>query len=309
MTGVFLMKKCVPIVIAAMAFCSCSAPTYLNCPTIYYPGVSNECTFTVQNMDEQATVESTKMTCHYDGFDVKYEVINGFVVTFEIYNNTNKSMIIDKSKCYVLYNGYSNQLFKDVRSTRSTTFNNVQDAINNVQTNEGGVSMTIPPYSKWAIPPQESNLQAFNNFPEFEWNPGSYSLSVFDNQDVIEFIIPYTFDYTLAEWKTIRNRVYVGMIEAKYIERTYNFNNTQPTLTSTNMYEILRHKGKPDLTEARRIQAINQKRFDKHDRQVWWGNFSFAVVTLPILWWMWALVPDPDLGCTDSAHLPPQCIE
>lgn len=99
-------------------------------------------------MDQKGKIEPQSLTAHYDGFDVRYKIDNKFVVSLEIVNNTNKSLITDKSKCYVLYNGYSRDLFKDVRSSRSTTFNNVQDAINNVQTSDASVIMSIPPYSK-----------------------------------------------------------------------------------------------------------------------------------------------------------------
>lgn len=126
-----------------LSFTSCAAPKFMPKPELLFPVYTNKGTIGVENMDAMAKVENEALTCHYEGFDVTYKFLKDFTITFEIKNNTNRSLIIDKSKAYVLYNGYSTQLFKDVRSTRNTTFNNVQDAINNVQTNEGGVMIFL----------------------------------------------------------------------------------------------------------------------------------------------------------------------
>lgn len=200
------------LIIAVLAFTSCAAPTYLPRPAMQYPTIVNKCTFGVQNMDEKAKVEGSTLTAHYEGFDVAYKILNNFVVSLVVMNNSNKSLIIDKSKCFVLYDGYSTQLFKDVRSSRSTTFNNVQDAINNVQTNEASVSMTIPPYSKWELPLQETNLREINKLPDFKTSMGIHSLTPFDNKETVEFVIPYSYDYSMANWSTSRNRIYVNSI-------------------------------------------------------------------------------------------------
>ena len=292
------------MLLLALLFVSCSAPTYLNCPTIYYPGISNECTFTIQNMDESGVVEASNLICHYNGFDVEYIISDNFIVSFEIINNTNKSLIIDKSKSYVLYNGYSSQLFKDVRSSRSTTFNNVQDAINNVQTNESGVSMTIPPYSKWSIPLQESNLKKIQKLPSFKTIDGTYPVSVYDDQDVVEFIIPYSFDYSLSKWETCRNRFFVGSIEVSHFLSSERFISNTPNMKSKNTYVIFKKNGEPDYSEARAIEEKNQIIFKKHCRKETWAK----IASLPITWWLWPFWDEPFVGCGDWTHFPPKCV-
>lgn len=279
------------LVVMAFMLSSCAAPHYLSRPETYTPMLEtkNIFSFGVQNMDEKAKTESNALTCHYDGFDVRYNIREDFVVTFTIVNNTNKSLIIDKSKSYVLYDGYSTQLFKDVRSSRSTTFNNVQDAINNVQTNEAGVSMTIPPYSKWELPLIETNVHAIQRAPQCKYTDGIYPLTPFDdNQEIVEFVIPYTFDYSLANWDTSRNRVFVNSVEVK----TRAFSSTggnyktgameflPPNKYAVTLYEIT---GETDYSKANRIDAINWQMYKKHLRKVKASHAILGIITLPTI--------------------------
>lgn len=298
------MKKIrrVVLVCKVIALCccvSCSAPNYLPAPVIDYPVIENLCTFGVQNMDGDAKVENDVLTCHYEGFDVTYNIIENLMVSLVITNKTNKSLIIDKSKCYVLYDGYATELFKDVRSHRSTTFNNVQDAINNVQTNESGVSMTIPPYSKWELPLQETNVRQINKVPDFKEKVGIYPLSSYDNKETIEFLIPYSFDYSLAKWNTSRNRIYVNSIECshKFLSKRYEseYYNTLH-LISNNQYVVFRENSLPDYSKANEIDRINQKRYKKHNRIVALSHFLWGPFTLTISWWMG--------GCYSVEHAP-----
>lgn len=262
---------------------SCAAPTYLPKPTVNYPGIMNTCTFGVQNMDELAKIEPNMLTAHYDGFDVTYKINNDFVVSLIISNNSNKSLIIDKSKCYVLYNGYSTDLFKDVRSSRSTTFNNVQDAINNVQTHEGGVSMTVPPYSKWELPLQESNVRQLNQLPDFNSSVGVHPLSPFENKEIVEFIIPYSFDYSMAKWDTSRNRIYVNSIDTKEFSETWPFTaDGAPKMIAANQYEMIRANGVPDFSEVRKTNAINMKIYKKHKKAVSISHGVWGTALLPV---------------------------
>jgi len=232
-------------------------------------------------MDSEGKIESNSLTCHYEGFDVRYVIQNNFVVKFVIINNTNKSLIIDKSKSYVLYDGYSNQLFKDVRSSRSTTFNNVQDAINNVQTNESGVSMTVPPYSKWELPIQETNVREIKKLPKFIKEVGIHSLTSFDNQETVEFVIPYSFDYSMAKWSTCRNRIYVNSIETEAINAKEPVVEIGPSMISDNRYWIIQKNGEADFSEANRIDLINQKMYMKHSKKVAASRWFWGTVTLP----------------------------
>ncbi|MBP3712568.1 MAG: hypothetical protein J6I86_08885 [Bacteroidaceae bacterium] len=273
------------LLVIVLAFTSCAPPTYLPKPTVNYPGIMNTCTFGVQNMDEMAKIEPDLLTAHYDGFDVTYKISNDFVVSLIITNNSNKSLIIDKSKSYVLYNGYSTDLFKDVRSSRSTTFNNVQDAINNVQTNEGGVSMTVPPYSKWELPLQETNVRQLKELPNFNSSVGVHSLSPFDNKETVEFIIPYSFDYSMAKWDTSRNRIYVNSIETKEFSETFPFTDSgAPLMVKRNQYEVIMRNGFPDFSEVERINAINMEKYKKHKKAVSISHGVWGTVLLPTLW-------------------------
>lgn len=261
---------------------SCAAPKYLPPPTIHYPGVSNICSFGVQNMDEEAKTEGHNLICHYNGFDVVYTINKDFIISFKIINNSNKSLLIDKSKSYVLYNGYSTQLFKDVRSSRSTTFNNVQDAINNVQTNEAGVLMTVPPYSKWELPANETNIRQIKQLPDFKLTAGVYPLTPFDNSETVEFVIPYSYDYAMAEWSTCRNRIFVNSITAEDFTDTKPISEHGIEFISENEYRLIRKVGLPDYTEANRIDAINRKLYKRHNNKVRTSNICWGIITLPI---------------------------
>lgn len=294
--------------VIVLAFTSCAPPTYLPKPTVNYPGIMNTCTFGVQNMDEMAKIEPDLLTAHYDGFDVTYKISNDFVVSLIITNNSNKSLIIDKSKSYVLYNGYSTDLFKDVRSSRSTTFNNVQDAINNVQTHEGGVSMTVPPYSKWELPLQETNVRQLNKLPEFNLSVGVHSLSPFDNKETVEFIIPYSFDYSMAKWDTSRNRIYVNSIETKEFSKTFPFTASgAPLMVKRNQYEVIMRNGVPDFSEVERINAINMEKYKKHKKAVSishgvWGTVMLPVFGIGIFCYGWGCDHEPPVYETTWAY-------
>lgn len=179
----------------------------------------NHYEYGIENMDKEAKCDRNSLSAFYDGFVVRYTFSSNpsyrNTITFEIENKTEKSLIIDKSKCFVLYNGYSNELFKDIRTGKVTTFNDVQDAVSSVQTNESSVTMSIPPYSKWRLPIEETNVKQ-SSFPKTrKYEIGSYPQTVYTSEHTIEFVIPYSFDYKLAKWKTIRNRLFVDNIRVE----------------------------------------------------------------------------------------------
>ena len=240
-------------------------------------------------MDKESTVEEKNLTCHYENFDIRYKVTENYIVTFEITNKTEKSMIIDKSKCYVLYDGYATELFKDVRSSRSTTFNNVQDAINNVQTNEAGVSMTIPPYSKWAITLKETNLKTMEKLPKFVKEPGTIHLTQYDDIDIIEFVIPYSFDYSIAKWSTCRNRIFLNRIDIEkttikgYYRNKYPLDGKRYIDNDCKLYyEYKADYSTPiDYTEANRIDDINIEMYRKHRNKVITSHVCWSPITIP----------------------------
>lgn len=279
---------------------SCKAPYYIQPnlqpePTVQRTVIQNTFAFGVQNMDEKAKVG--RMICHYDGFDVQYDVLDEFIISLTIINNSNKSLIIDKSKSYVLYDGYSNQLFKDVRSSRSTTFNNVEDAVNNVMTNEGGVLMTIPPYAKWELPRNEVNLRSITKFPDFVEEAGIHPLTLFDNKEVVEFVIPYSYDYTMKKWSTCRNRIFVNSVNVEYSQMDDILARnlaTNTVLRSGSSYTMLR-LGAVDDTEfnkireqnmivANRVDEINWQRYVKHRNIVKASHIYWGIVTLPTIY-------------------------
>ena len=284
------------------SFISCAAPTYLPPPPVRYSILESNYTFGVQNLDETAKVESEAMTCHYDGFDVHYQINSDMSATFVIVNNSNKSLIIDKSKCFVLYDGYSNQLFKEVRSSRSTTFNNVQDAVNNVQTNEGSVSMSIPPYSKWALPIQESNIRSIRKLPISSYTEGRHELTPYDNQETVEFVIPYSYDYSLTKWQTCRNRIFVNSVDVKNKVTTSPSYSQTPQWVSSNQYRTtqLAQNG-IDYSEANRIDAINWEKYKKHNRQVHLSHALWSPVLIPTILGILIVFS----GCDNDEHKPP----
>ncbi len=286
-----LLKSFFFLLVSIIFISSCSAPSYLSAPNLAYPYVKNTYTLGIQNMDEEAKVEEQNLTCHYENFDIRFKLIEDFIITFEIVNKSNKSMIIDKSKCYVLRDGYATELFKDVRSTRSTTFNNVQDAINNVQTNEGGVSMTVPPYSKFAITINETNIKPLRILPKFVTEEGVTRLTQYDGIDVTEFIIPYSFDYSLAEWSTCRNRVYFNSIISEKTTITSSYYNKYSydgkcgiNAPGTNYYLYKRDWNTPiNYTEANRIDDINIEMYKKHRKNVIISHICFSPITVPAI--------------------------
>ena len=300
----------------AALFASCAAPKYVPLPTVTVPVTKNVNTFGLQNMDDAAKVETQALTCHYEGFDVIYKVESNLLVSFTIANNSNKSLIIDKSKSYVLYDGYSTPLFKDVRSTRSTTFNNVQDAINNVQTNEGGVSMTVPPYSKWELSIAETNVRPIQRIPDFRPTPGIYSLSPMDDQENVEFVIPYTFDYSLAKWETCRNRVFVSTIESTVEDVVINNNYVEPqtliknTLPANHQYTVVERTGIPDFTEYDRIYEKNMKKWKRHNSVILFSHILWSVPSI----FMSIMIPqscnlDNNAGCYNDDHRPSTILQ
>lgn len=258
--------------------CSCAAPTYLT-PNENYSYIVNKGTFCIQNMDNMGQVEPQSLTAHYEGFDVRYKFTDDFTPILEIVNKTNKALIIDKSKCYVLYNGYSRDLFKDVRSSRSTTYNNVQDAINNVQTNEASVTMSIPAYSKWELPVAESNVKSLESFPKYMTEPGTYPVSVYDNPEPVEFVIPYSFDYSLAKWDTSRNRVYVGQIDV-YSQEEYVA--SSPRIQGENNYLFAELKKQNLIKEyVDWINEENIKKWKSHRRKAIGAHIFNGIVFAP----------------------------
>lgn len=263
-----------------MFLCSCGSTRQLQ----ELPPVSmttNHYELHIQNMD--GTAQCNGLNAIYDGFNVSYSLNSNNQMVMTIENKTNKSLIIDKSKCYVLYDGYSKDLFKNVRSGRSTTYNNVQDAIDNVQTNESSVTMSIPPYSKWNLPLEETNVAALNMPSLFYWDTGNHPLSALSESNTTEYIIPYTFDYALAKWNTSRNRLYVGNIRVeKKLEKVYGSMSYGQIIdrSGSTPYEFYRTQAtSQDLLSYYQIQNYN-KMTEEHNKKVenkkenWGSAFS-----------------------------------
>ena len=327
------MKKWYLIIafaVLAMAFASCSAPKYMALPNqVSCPVIQNTCSFGIQNMDQKAKVENSKLTCHYKDFDVQYTISDGFILSLTIINNSNKDLLVDKTKCFVMYNGNATQLFKDARMTGSTTFNDVTGATN-ISTSHGRVMMIIPSYSKWSPTLNETNLRA-TEVPSFMLIEGLHHLTVYDNPEVVEFSFEYSYDNKQAKWGSCRNKLYVNTVDVKHgnimVTRRPNYRNgktyseyswdyidacgyNDPTYSkkviSSSEYRSILKKGEPDFSEVKRIDAINQQLFKKHNTQVVIGRIVGGVITLPtiigpVLFWMTAAA-----GCIDSDHQPPK---
>lgn len=223
---------------------------------------TNTYSYSIQNMDEQAKCDLSSLTAHYDGFDIEYSLTRFGQLVFTIINKANKDLIIDKTKCFVLYDGYARELFRDVRSGRMTTYNNVQDAISSVQTNESSITMSIPAYSKWMIPIEETNIESVR-FPEFVYydEEGDYPFTPYSTNATIEYIIPFSYDYSLAKWNTSRNRLFIGNVHVSIVEKT------TPSV-SVRAAKILENGGKAfsitednpkDVDEYNRVRAYNNE--------------------------------------------------
>lgn len=254
------------LLILPFVFLSCGSSRELQLlPKVY--GTYNLYDYTVQNMDQTGKTNVSHLTVQYDGFDVVYQLNESLQMSFFVENKTNKSLIIDKSKSYVLIDGYSKELFKDVRSNRNTTFNNVQDAINNVQTNEGGQILTIPPYSRWQLPLEETNVSVMD-FPEFIWQQGRHDFTQYTTNRTVEFVMPYTFDYSLAKWDTSRNRLFVGTVNVEKRLTAYT-----PSIKSGWDGKVYYHLGfnPDDMREYNAVKAYNDeitsRRIRKSDRK------------------------------------------
>lgn len=193
-----------------------SLATFTSCVGSYQAAIplppyeTNTTTYhlTMQNMDNEAVCDLVDWQVKYPDMGVRYVIKPDKKLVLEIDNKSNKTIIIDKAKCYVIIDGYSNPLFKDVRSGRSTTYGNVLDAVTNVQTNENSVTLQIPPYSRWTLPVGECNVP----YVPLPKSGVVREYSVYEAEKTVEYIFTYTQDYTLAQWKTSRNRLWVNRV-------------------------------------------------------------------------------------------------
>ena len=325
------MRKWYSIVLfstLSIVIASCSGPKYLALPDkVPCPIIKNTCSFGIQNMDQKAKVENNNLVCHYKDFDVQYTISDDFILSLTIINNSNMDLLIDKTKCFVMYDGNATQLFKDARMTGSTTFNDVTGSTN-ISTNHGRVMMIIPSYSKWGPMLNETNLRS-SEVPPFMTKEGLHHLSVYDNPEVVEFSFEYSFDKKQAKWENCRNKVYVNTINvtndnllvvrhANYVKNTWGkemvYKDTHgyvdpscsKRVISSNEYENIKINGDPDFSEVDRIDAINQKKFRGHNAAVVTGRIIGGIVTIytivgPILFWASAFT-----GCMDPFHEPPK---
>ena len=109
-------------------------------------------------------------------------------------------------------------------------------------------------------------------------------------------------DYSLAKWDTSRNRIYVNSIETKTLDFTRPFFPYDPTMINPIQYKILKQNGYPDYTEANRIDAINRKKYTKHNNAVkashiFWGIVGLPTVFVPMFCWTF-------IEC--DSHYPPK---
>lgn len=254
-------KKYIGIYCFVISLCFCSCGTYRVVP----PLVEQVCThkYSIENMDKTAIVEIVPkegMVAHYEGFDIKYYLNENKILVFDIENKTNKSLIIDKAKCFVLYDGYASNLFKDIRQGRSVVYNNVQDAITNVQTGESSVNLQIPPYSKWTLSVPESNVRSIKLPPETE-----RIYTVFDAVETIEFIITFSYDYSLSKWNEARNRMWIG----------------ETSITLSNSF---RDGGTIEFVEKTMIEKKDIVQRYQHDAAVEHNNMVSANREAALLW-------------------------
>lgn len=140
--------------------------------------------------------------------------------------------------------------------------------------------MTVPPYSKWELPLQETNVIGMK-LPAFNWTPGIHTLTSFDNPENVEFVIPYSFDYSMAKWDTSRNRLFVEELEVETFEETKPFDSEGPSSIAY-FYVTTRRNGEPDWSETQRVNSINLKRYRKHKRAVDISHGVWGTIFLPV---------------------------
>ena len=247
------------VLILSLMVVSCATKKFIYLPVKEVPPVlmtENHYEFTIENIDENAKCDRSSLTAHYKDFSISYFIDENHTLIYEIENKNNKSLIIDKSKCFVMYDGYAVELFKNVRTGKVTTYNNVQDAINNVQTNESSVTMSIPPYSKWVIETRETNLKTLEFPKKKELTEGNYPLTPYTTEHTIEFIIPYSYDYSLAKWSTARNRLYVDNIRVEKVSY-YIKNRYQRDYIYSKKEMIVRFAQEADLIEYDKVIDYN----------------------------------------------------
>lgn len=256
------LKLFIGFLLVAVLVTSCKTPKLLPVPpaTLTY----NVYEYHIQSMDNESKCDNSSLTAMYDGFNIRYYLNSSKQITFVIENNSDKYLILDKSKCYVLYDGYSRELFKDVRSSRVTTFNDVQDAINNVSVNtsEAGITLSIPPYSKWELPISETNIEVIA-MPE-TFVEEDKSLTPYTTNQTIEFVLPYSRDYKLAKWSTSRNRLYVGNIRVE--QKTVSNPNNYVEFIISNVEDKKSYSVvvKIDKDEYKRVSDMNLKMLKRY---------------------------------------------
>ncbi len=273
-----VFTRILSILFLSLLLSSCKTKELLPLPNV--TAIVNTYEYTIQPMDEDAKCDNTTLTAFYDGFNVIYGLNKDKIMKFCIENKTNKYLILDKSKCYVIYDGFSRELFKDVRSGRSTTYNNVQDAISSVSTNESSITLSIPPYSKWELPVEETNLDALKEYNKIITELGSHSLTPYTTNQTIEFVIPYSWDYSLSKWATSRNRLYVGNIKVEEKLCAYPGAATRYNLFMEKSYS------KAGITKAGRaeydrVTEINRE-IDKKNAKIKRNNYTAKVVGLSV---------------------------
>lgn len=261
------LKLFIGFLLVAVLVTSCKTPKLLPVPpaTLTY----NVYEYHIQSMDNESKCDNSSLTAMYDGFNIRYYLNSSKQITFVIENNSDKYLILDKSKCYVLYDGYSRELFKDVRSSRVTTFNDVQDAINNVSVNtsDAGITLSIPPYSKWELPISETNIEVIA-MPE-TFVEEDKSLTPYTTNQTIEFVLPYSRDYKLAKWSTSRNRLYVGNIRVE--QKTVSNPNNYVEYIISNVEDKKSYSVvvKIDKDEYKRVSDMNLKTLRSQNLSDW----------------------------------------
>lgn len=242
--------------------CSCKGAKQLALPMV--PATYNYFDYHILNIDGEGKCNLTTTEAYYDGFKIRYELNEYGQMYFIIENSSNKDLTLDKSKCYVLYDGMSQPLFKDVRTGRVTTYNDVNGAISDVSTSENGVNLVVPQYSKWSVMIEETNLQKASRPDDFIYEPGDHGYNTFNTHATIEFVIPYTYDYTGRSWKTCRNRLFIGNV---HVERHMTEMPIKEELGSDKrgFYAISVHPN--DLEEYKLVKAYNEGRLSKKERK------------------------------------------
>ena len=117
----------------------------------------------------------------------------------------------------------------------------------------------------------------------------------------MEFVIPYTFDYSLTKWNTSRNRVYVSNVEVTMESKSATETPHMQDLSSYSFGKVIT-KSMNNKNEVDMINEQNIRKWKRHCHSVnashfFWGTLFCWTIWGPICAWV------KNIDCKDE-HKP-----